>query len=79
VVSIERESNYAFFAAFNLAHRARWAAAIFFRPAADMVRFSRAGESPRVSALAFAHRALCAAAILARPAADIFLRPSPAF
>jgi hypothetical protein len=61
-------------AAFTFAHLARCAAAIFLRPAADMVRL--AGAEP-VTAFAgcdpfraFAHLAFCACAIFRREAAD---------
>src|SRR5579864_7971641 len=63
----------AFLAAFTFAHRARCAAAIFLRAAADIVRFLGIGTTFPFppSALTFAHRALWAAAILALPAAEI--------
>jgi len=54
---------YVYAALFTLFHRARCAAAIRFRPAADIVRFGFA-------VLVFAHRAFCARLILCRPAAD---------
>jgi hypothetical protein len=77
------------FAAFTLAHRARAAAAIFFRADALIVRFGFASGDPfafadvpfappACSAWIRAHRALAAAPILARPAALIFRRPRPA-
>jgi hypothetical protein len=63
-----------FWAAFIVAQRARCAAAIFLRAAADIVFFLGMATTfffclpvPR----AFAHRALWAAAILALPAAEI--------
>jgi hypothetical protein len=67
-------SSYAVFfrAAFTFAHLARWAAAIFFRAAADIVFFgivTTFGFCP-LFPRAFAHRARCAAAILALAAAD---------
>jgi hypothetical protein len=74
------------FAAFTLAHRARAAAAIFFRADALIVRlgfpsddpFAFADEPfapPACSACIRAQRALAAAPILARPAALIFRHP----
>ena len=65
-----------FFAAFTFAHRARCAAAIFLRAAADRIRFFGIEMTLglRLFAFTFAHRAFCAAAILALPAADITLR-----
>ena len=60
-----------FFPAFTFAHLARCAAAIFLRPAAEMVclpRFAEIGTT--LCALALAHRARCALAILRREAAD---------
>jgi len=57
----------AFFSRLTFAHLARWNAAIFFRAAADMVRFGFA--APLADAL-FAHRAFCAKLILLRAAAD---------
>jgi hypothetical protein len=64
------------FAAFTLAHRARCAAAIFLRAAADIVRFLGIDTTfiLPLFAFTFAHRARCAAAILALPAADILPR-----
>jgi hypothetical protein len=67
---------YFFFPAFTLARRARCAAAIFLRAAADMVRlagaeadvFAAAGFDP---AFTFAHLAFCARAFFRREAADI--------
>jgi len=66
-----------FWAAFTFAHLCRWAAAIFFRAAADIVLFFGMLTTfcfclavPRT----FAHRALCAAAILSLAAADKRLR-----
>jgi hypothetical protein len=80
LVSRKHPSNAgyaAFFPAFNFAHLARCAAAIFLRADADMVRFT--GAEPVVFAiaidcvalLAFAHLARCACAILRREACDI--------
>lgn len=68
--------------AFTFAHRARCAAAIFFRAEADIVRpFFGAGATlfacPLVS-FSFAHRAFWAAAIRALPAVEIVrLAPLP--
>ena len=61
-----------FFAAFTLAQRARCAAAILLRAAADIVRFGAAAPFRPVPLLArtLAQRALCAAPILARAAAE---------
>jgi hypothetical protein len=65
-----------FFAAFTLAHRARCAAAIFLRAAADSDRFFDIATTLLLPlALTFAHRAFWAAAILALPAAESFLVP----
>lgn len=67
-------------AALTFAHRARCAAAIFFRAAAERVRLGReplvlfAPDCPRT----FAHRAFCAAAILRRAAADKLRRETVA-
>ncbi len=66
----------AFFAAFNVAHLARCAAAIFLRTDADMMRFT--GAEPVVFAAPvvcdpfriFAQCARCASAILRREAAE---------
>jgi hypothetical protein len=55
------------FSFFTCAHLARWAAAIFFRAAGDIVRLRGSDWSD----LCFAHRARCATAILSRPAAEI--------
>ena len=55
-----------FFPAFTFAHLALCAAAIRFRPAADIVRFGF-GARP----FTLAHRAFCASAIFRREAADI--------
>ena len=65
-----------FFAAFTFAHRARCAAAIFLRAAADSVRFFGIAMTLGLPlfAFTFAHRAFWAAAILALPAADILPR-----
>jgi len=70
-VQLVRQAD--FFAAFTFAHRARCAAAIFLRPAADIVRFLGIVTTLPLSlwAFAFAHRVLWAAAILALPAAEI--------
>lgn len=65
-----------FFAAFTFAHRARCAAAIFLRAAAESVRLPRIGTTFAFSRT-FAQRALWAAAILARADADNFLAPVP--
>ena len=54
---------------FTFAHRARCAAAIRLRPAAEIVRFG-------LAVLVFAHRFFCARLILRRPAADI-VRDAP--
>jgi hypothetical protein len=66
------------FAAFAFAHRARYAAAIFFRAATDIIRLLGIATTFVLLPfdLAFAHRAFCAAAILARPAADSLRVPS---
>jgi hypothetical protein len=71
-------SYAAFFPAFNFAQRARCAAAIFFLPAAEIVRFTSpkpvafADPAPGCDAFrVFAHRAFCACAIFRREAADI--------
>jgi hypothetical protein len=74
------KNSYAafFWAALTFAHRARCAAAIFLRAAADMMRFT--WVEPVVLAApavgfdpfrAFAHLAFCARAIFRREAADI--------
>jgi hypothetical protein len=65
-----------FFVAFTFAHRARCAAAIFLRAAADKVRFFGIEMTLGLPlfAFTFAHRAFWAAAILALPAADILPR-----
>jgi hypothetical protein len=65
-----------FFAAFTFAHRARCAAAIFLRAAADSVRFFGIVMTLGLAlfAFTFAHRAFWAAAILALPADDIVPR-----
>jgi hypothetical protein len=64
-----RSSHALFFRAFSFAHRARCAAAIFLRAAADIVFFFGMATTFRfcgpLFARAFAHRALWAAAILA--------------
>lgn len=52
--------------ALTLAHRARWAAAIFLRLAAEIVRLGFP-----LDLRCFAHRAFCAKLILLRAAADI--------
>ena len=57
------------FAAFTLAHRARWAAAIFLRAAADIC-LGFAAVAGCAIALCFAHRAFCARLIFLRAAAD---------
>jgi hypothetical protein len=62
-----------FCCALTFAHRARWAAAIFLRPAADMVRFAGAKLVLFAGCDSFrtlAHRARCACAILRRATAD---------
>jgi hypothetical protein len=62
-----------FSAAFTFAHRARCAAAIFLRAAADIVFFLGIATTfcfRPAFARTLAHRALCAAAILARAAAE---------
>jgi hypothetical protein len=41
-VAFRFPAQAAFFAAFHLAHRKRWAAAIFLRAAADSIRFCAA-------------------------------------
>jgi len=51
------------------AHLARWAAAIFLRAAADMVRLGFTATAPLDDAV-FAHRAFCAMLIFLRAAAD---------
>jgi hypothetical protein len=56
---------------FAFAHRARCAAAILLRPAADIVRFG-------LAVLCFAHRAFCARLIFRRAAADMVLFLPPA-
>jgi hypothetical protein len=66
----------AFFAAFNFAHRIRWALAILFRAAADIPRFAFFVCFACCLAFNFAHLARWAVAILRRPAADI-LRCGP--
>ncbi|MGA8763938.1 MAG: hypothetical protein WB562_13815, partial [Candidatus Sulfotelmatobacter sp.] len=58
-----------FLPAFTFAHLARWAAAIFLRPAADMMRLGFAAPF-RVFEPLFAHRAFCARLIFLRAAAD---------
>jgi hypothetical protein len=68
----------AFLAALTFAHRARCAAAIFLRAAADKVRFTGAeavvfadgAAAGCVPFLAFNHRAFCAKAIFRREAAE---------
>jgi hypothetical protein len=56
--------------AFTLAHRARCAAAIFRRPAAEILRLGFAALGWPLAAARFAHRAFCARLILLRPAAE---------
>ena len=71
------ESGNHFFLALTFAHRARAAALIRARPAAEMWRLGLAllvAEPP----FCLAHRALCAAAIRLRAAADIVRGPLPA-
>jgi len=69
----------AFLCCLTFAHLARWAAAIFLRADADIVRFAGAGGLVFTSASGcdfsrtFAHLAFCARAILRREAADIIL------
>jgi len=72
---------YSGFAAFTFAQRARWAAAIFRREAADITRFLGILTTFALFDLpfTFAQRALWAAAILALPDADIVLRGRTAF
>jgi len=67
------EAYAGFFAAFTFSHRARCAAAIFLRAAADIVRFFGIVTTLPfpLFAFTFAQRARWAAAILALPAADI--------
>jgi hypothetical protein len=78
IAGLANDYSYAaFFPAFNFAHRARCAAAIFLRADADMVRFTEAetvvfaappaGVDP---AFTFAHLAFCARAIFLREAVD---------
>jgi hypothetical protein len=62
-------SVYFFFAAFTFAHLARWAAAILFLPAADIVRLGFTLSAWSFAAL-FAHRAFCARLIRLRAEAD---------
>ena len=64
--SVLYQPTYFVFAARNFAQRARAAAAIRFRPAADIVCFGF-GARP----FTLAHRAFCASAIFRREAADI--------
>ena len=59
----------ALFCCFTFAHLTRWAAAIFLRAAADMVRLGCTGATPFDDAV-FAHRAFCARLIFLRAAAD---------
>src|SRR5690348_5170382 len=60
-------SSYAaFFSCLAFAHLARCAAAIFLRPAADIVRFA----TTPFDDVAFAHRAFCARLIFLRADAD---------
>ena len=68
--------HYAAFIARTFAQRAFCAAAIFFRPAADIVRFLGTVRALAAGRPLFtlAHRAFWAAAILALPAADILRR-----
>ena len=63
------------FSRLTLAHLARWAAAIFLRPAADIVRLGLA--APVTCEVLRAQRVLCAAAIFARDFADILRRLRP--
>jgi hypothetical protein len=70
----QSRKHYAAFRTF--AHLARWAAAIFFLAATDIVRFAPVAFCTTacfVPAFTFAQRSRCAAAIRARPAADIVL------
>ena len=61
-----RTRYYFFFPARIFAHLARWAAAILFLPAAEIVRFGFAARP-----LVFAHRAFCARLIRLRAEADM--------
>ena len=65
---LTRPVCFPYAAFFTFAHRALCAAAIRFRPAAEIVRFGFA-------VLVLAHRAFCARLILRRPAADIVRVP----
>lgn len=75
--SVASKRHYFFFAAFSFLHRARWAAAILFLPAAEILRLGFTGAGVVAAAAAgfhpfrdFAHRAFCAMLMRLRADAD---------